>query len=60
VGVGNVYSWVLQFNRGTNCLDSIAFEGYIFGYENEQYSDGSKVLQNLDDELTRRAKPDEK
>jgi hypothetical protein len=57
--VNNIPSWTLEFYRGTNSLDSICFEGHIFNYGGEhyeQYSDGSKVLENLDAELTERAK----
>jgi hypothetical protein len=57
--VDNIPSWTLEFYRGTNSLDSICFEGRIFDYGGEhyeQYSDGSKVLENLDAELTERVK----
>ena len=57
--VDNIPSWTLEFYRGTNSLDSISFEGHIFNYGGEhyeQYSDGSKVLENLDAELTERVK----
>ena len=57
--VDNIPSWNLEFYRGTNSLDSISFEGHIFNYGGEhyeQYSDGSKVLENLDAELTERVK----
>jgi hypothetical protein len=60
VQVDNIPSWTLEFYRGTNSLDSICFEGRIFNYYRgetyEQYSDGSKVLENLDAELTERVK----
>lgn len=57
--VNNIPSWSLTFYRGTNGLDSITFEGHILNYGGqhyEQYSDGSKVLENLDAELTKRVK----
>jgi hypothetical protein len=57
--VNNIPSWNLEFYRGTNSLDSIDFEGRIFdcgGEHYAQYSDGSKVLENLDAELTERVK----
>ena len=57
--VNNIPAWTLEFYRGTNSLDSICFEGRIFNYGDEhyeQYSDGSKVLENLDAELTERVK----
>jgi hypothetical protein len=57
--VDNYPSWNLEFYRGTNSLDSISFEGRIFNYGGEhyeQYSDESKMLENLDAELTERVK----
>jgi len=57
--VDNIPSWTLEFYRGTNSLDSISFEGHIFDYGGkhyEQYSDESKVLENLDANLTGRVK----
>ena len=57
--VNNDPPWTLEFYRGTNNLDFICFGGHIFNYGGEhyeQYSDGSKVLENLDAELTERVK----
>jgi hypothetical protein len=57
--VDNIPSWNLEFYRGANSLDSISFEGHIFNYGGEhyeQYSDESKVLENLDAELTEHVK----
>jgi hypothetical protein len=57
--VDNIPCWTLEFYRGTNNLDYICFEGHIFNYGGEhyeQYSDESKVLENLDAELTERCK----
>jgi hypothetical protein len=57
--VNNIPSWTLEFYQGTNNLEFISFEGNTFNYggvDYDQYRDASKVLENLEAELTERAK----